>query len=489
VGNPSVKTAANPAPSTKPVPPPSTAPTVSPTVYDVIIIGAGISGISAAKTLIASGKKVILLEARNRTGGRMYTDTSNGWTAEMGAGWIQNYNPSWNPIIGLGTGYGLTQKIFNWDNGTAYSPTGTKYSSAQQTTSDACSLKCENNAAAYGNNQNNDISMYAAMQGVPSSCQNAFASDPLCNMWVFQNLEDEYGADVDNLSSWWYDTGSNNWSDTEAVFVAGYSSFVNATIASVNGGLNIVFNTIVTNINYASTPTVTTSSGTVYKGSKVIVTVPLGVLKSGSITFSPSLPSNKTSAIANQGFGLLNHIALKFPTGTLAAAGLDTTDVMYKVPNAFPSQSTTSTPRRGRGLTEIALWKRIRGLDVVSGEASGSFAQSLESLTDAQIVAALVAELTVIWTAKGLTLPTPTSYKISRWFSDPFAKGAYSYMRVGGGTDTTIYSSFQSGVSAGSGGYKLYFAGEHTDGNYPATVQGAYASGILAATKILRGTQ
>lgn len=471
---------------------PSRSPTSAPPTYDVVIIGAGISGISAAKTLKAAGKNVILLEGRSRSGGRMYTDTSGGWNAEIGAGWIQNYNTAWNPIIGLGTGYGLSQHTFNWNGGAAFGSDGTQFSSSDQTTADSCATSCQTSAAAYGNNQNNDISLWTAMASV-SQCS---SMTPLCKTTFFANMEDEYGADVDNISSWWYDTGSNNWSDTEAVFVNGYSDFVTSTINSVSGGLNIVLNTKVTTITYTSgtTPSVTTVGGTVYYGTKILVTVPLGVLKAGSITFSPALPSNKTTAISGMGMGLLNHVYLKFPDGTLASAGLATSDVLYKVPNNYPTQSPTSTPRQGRGFDEISLWKNIRNVDVVGGEASGSFGVSIESGGATAAVNLLRAELQTIWTKKGLgSLPAHLANKTSSWNSDEFARGSYSYFKtttsISNTYDATVYNSLKSAVSNGPGGYKIYFAGEHTDSSYPATVQGAYASGTREANKIINGGQ
>ena len=190
--------------------------------WDAIIIGAGISGISAAKTLTAAGKKVIILEARNRVGGRMYTDKTGNWTVEMGAGWIQNYNPLWNPIIGLGTGYGLAQKTFNWNSGPSFGFDGSAYTSAAATTAGTCSNTCLNAATTYANNQAADISLLTAMKA-SASCT---VMDALCSVNFHQGVEDEFGADVDNLSGWWYDPGSNNWSSQEAVFVNGYSDFV-----------------------------------------------------------------------------------------------------------------------------------------------------------------------------------------------------------------------------------------------------------------------
>jgi len=317
---------------------------------------------------------------------------------------------------------------------------------------------------------------------------------PLCKTYFTEDLEDEYGADVQNLSGWWYDTGSNNWSNTEMVFNTGYSTFVDATVASVSGGINITYNAVVTSIDYSQSIAVVTALvngvSTTYRAPKVIVTVPLGVLQSNSISFNPtiqSVSSAKKTAINQTGMGLLNHIYLQFPDGTLQAAGLHTVDVLYKVPNNY---STQTFPAPGRGITEISLWKRIRGLDVVGGEASGSYAAYLETLTDTAIQQVLLAELRAIWTQKGLTLPTPIGYKISRWNSDPYAKGSYSYMKVGVGCSNSanncnsFVTALQSTLISGS---RVYFAGEHTDIDYPATVPGAYASGVREATKIISG--
>ena len=82
----------------------------------MIIIGAGIAGLTAAKQLIASNKRIVILEARDRTGGRMYTDYSGAnFSVEMGAGWVQNYDTRYNPTINLYKNLGLTDINFNWN--------------------------------------------------------------------------------------------------------------------------------------------------------------------------------------------------------------------------------------------------------------------------------------------------------------------------------------------------------------------------------------
>ena len=63
----------------------------------VLVIGAGISGLAAAKNLNDSGYDVTILEAKDRIGGRLYTDRSLGVPLEVGANWIHDNNPETNP--------------------------------------------------------------------------------------------------------------------------------------------------------------------------------------------------------------------------------------------------------------------------------------------------------------------------------------------------------------------------------------------------------
>jgi monoamine oxidase len=82
--------------------------------FDVIIIGAGMAGLSAARKLADAGKSVIVLEARNRIGGRIHTDRSLGFAAELGANWIHGRDG--NPLINLATASGARGVRFNHDD-------------------------------------------------------------------------------------------------------------------------------------------------------------------------------------------------------------------------------------------------------------------------------------------------------------------------------------------------------------------------------------
>ena len=81
---------------------------------DVLVIGAGIAGLRAAEVLVANGRRVIVLEARDRLGGRIYTDRSWGVPVELGASWIHGVDN--NPIAALAAAKGITTLATDYES-------------------------------------------------------------------------------------------------------------------------------------------------------------------------------------------------------------------------------------------------------------------------------------------------------------------------------------------------------------------------------------
>lgn len=81
---------------------------------DVLVIGAGIAGLRAAEVLVANGRRVIVLEARDRLGGRIYTDRSWGVPVELGASWIHGVEN--NPIAALAAAKGITTQATDYES-------------------------------------------------------------------------------------------------------------------------------------------------------------------------------------------------------------------------------------------------------------------------------------------------------------------------------------------------------------------------------------
>ena len=196
-----------------------------------------------------------------------------------------------------------------------------------------------------------------------------------------------------------------------------------------------------------------------FEADAVIVTVPLGVLKAGAIEFEPPLPDTVAGPIDRLGMGVFNKIFLQFPERFWD-------DGVYAI----------------RALGEAGEhWHSWYDVSAVSGRptlltfAAGPFGGRVQELDDVEIVADVVAALRGLY---GPAVPEPFVHWITRWGQDPFSNGSYSYIATGS-------SHHDHDALAGPVDGVLHFAGEATWGAEPATVGGAYASGVRAAERIL----
>ncbi|XP_010418559.1 PREDICTED: protein FLOWERING LOCUS D-like [Camelina sativa] len=202
-------------------------------------------------------------------------------------------------------------------------------------------------------------------------------------------------------------------------------------------------------------------------GDMVLCTVPLGVLKNGSIKFVPELPQRKLDCIKRLGFGLLNKVAMLFPC-VFWSTDLDTFGHLTEDPNyrgeffLFYSYA----PVAGGALL-IAL---------VAGEAAHKF----ETMPPTDAVTRVLQILRGIYEPQGITVPDPLQTVCTRWGGDPFSLGSYSNVAVGAsGDDYDILAE-----SVGDG--RLFFAGEATTRRYPATMHGAFVTGLREAANMAR---
>jgi monoamine oxidase len=227
-------------------------------------------------------------------------------------------------------------------------------------------------------------------------------------------------------------------------------------------GLDIRLSTPVSAIDYGGCMVTVTTSAGMHACDHVIVTVPIGVLKSGSITFSPALSAAKAGAISRLGSGLLNKCILEFPAGT----------------QFWPADRAvlgTSSPVRGAFSTFLNL-QHLTGKPVLMGWLVGDAALERESWTDAAIAAEAMARLRATVSA---TAPDPVSVTVTRWGQDPYARGSYSTCNMS--TRLGDRALLREPVA----GNKLLFAGEATLDTGFAQVPGAYYSGKREAERLI----
>ncbi|EXJ78113.1 lysine-specific histone demethylase 1 [Capronia epimyces CBS 606.96] len=295
--------------------------------------------------------------------------------------------------------------------------------------------------------------------------------------WHFANLEYANAANVDKLSlrSWDQDIG-NEFEGEHAQVVGGYQQVPRA-LWRYPEPLDVRTHKPVKSIRYSaagsrSRATITCEDGQSIEADKVVFTAPLGVLKQQSIQFEPPLPQWKRDAIRRMGFGLLNKVILVFERpfwdvdrdmfgllrGPRTGQGLHQTD--YK---------------EGRGQFYL-FWNCIptSGLPVLIALMAGEAAHEAEKVCDEELVGQCLAQLRNVFGAPNVPLPLESI--VTRWGSDRFARGTYSYVAAEArpGDYDLIAAPIQN----------LFFAGEATIATHPATVHGAYLSGLRAAHEV-----
>lgn len=302
--------------------------------------------------------------------------------------------------------------------------------------------------------------------------------------WHFANLEFANATPLTSLSlKHWDQDDDFEFSGSHMTVRNGYSCLPGALAE----GLDIRLNTAVRHVRYNRTGveivTQSTSKASItttqtFKGDAVLITLPLGVLKShpSGVQFHPPLPEWKTAAVHRMGFGNLNKVVLCF-------------DRVFWDPNTnlFGHVGST-TANRGELFLFWNLYKSPVLIALVAGEA----ANKLENVSDEIIVGSAIAVLKGIFGSSAV--PPPKETVVTRWKSDEWSRGSYSFVAAGSsGNDYDLMASPVapppvSGMPPGNppppNPPRVFFAGEHTIRNYPATVHGALLSGLREAGRI-----
>ena len=412
----------------------------------VLIIGAGISGLAAAKKLKDKGFTVIVIEAQEKIGGRLRTDRSMGIAFDEGASWI--HGPNGNPITKLASQAGANTYLTDDDNLEVFDNNGTAYS---DTFLDNQYTQFENalNAVRRAGTKRQSF------QTIFNSLYPTQANNRLWKYMLSAYLEFDIGGDISKLSSkHFYDDEA--FSGKDVIVVNGYDKVANL----LGQGLDIRLNSRVTEINYNATKSLVKVNGNSIEADYVIVSVPLGVLKNNSISFQPSLPASKLSAIQNIQMGNVNKFLFIWDTPFWDA------NIQY----------IGYTPEtKGKFNYLMNMKKFLPTTNGLMTFAYGDYATVTETMTDAQIKNEVMAQLKTIY---GNSIPNPTNMLRTKWGQNINTFGAYSFAT--NGTTSADFDTMATEINN-----KLFFAGEHTERDYRASVHGAYLSGIREADKII----
>ena len=434
---------------------------------EVIIIGAGVSGLAAAVRLVRAGLQVSIIEARPQIGGRIFTrrDTATNTAIELGAEFIHGCPPEIfdllkerhvKPVAVSGDPWCVDTRVHPCDFFSQIDDLLQKMDDAGRDQSFVDFLgqhpeappEIRDRALAYVTGFN--------------------AADPklVSEHWLVQGLraEEEIGG--------------------ERAFriPGGYQVLIEIYRKQLmDAGASILLNTVAENIRWqngeveiaANHPT----ESFTLKAPRALVTLPLGVLQAkagqpGAIRFIPELPAEKRDALDQLVMGRVIRMTLRFrerfwdeikpqPGGKKTLAHMS---FLFSPDDRFPTWWTTMPEK----LPIITAWSPSRCADQLSGLGEFAVAEkALETLSRLLAVgnSELESQLEVAY--------------MHDWQTDPFSRGAYSYVKVGG---TGAPHELARPVDK-----TLFFAGEATDtSGFTGTVHGGIASGHRAAGEILK---
>ncbi len=443
----------------------------------VVIVGAGMAGLVAARMLHDSGFDVTVLEARTRLGGRIWTNHTLGVPVDLGASWV--HGAGTNPLVRWCQNAGIALQI---------APTGERrfYDQGRYVRFKPLSLRAWRTLGQAGlraafllaqsRRSGRPVSMADAFEPLLANPRLPLADRRLL-AWVVSMSEGVEGAPAHLISLRdWYPAEANG---LNAMPAGGYEQL----IADVAHGVPVRLGTPVACVRFTADgvqiecETAAAGSAPVsaptqaLQADAVIVAVPLGVLKSGRLRFAPELPSPKRDAIARIGFGAsaagdaaMNKLVLRFPERFWD----DTTERCNTLP---------PTPAERGAYTNWINVEPLLGVPALMGFANGRAAVHHDLVaSDDEIVAHGLASLQRI---TGRTPPAPTGVLVTRWLSDPWARGSYSFNSIHScPEDRSEYARPMAD--------RVWFAGEGTQARDYGTVQAAKRSGQAAAEAVYR---
>lgn len=410
---------------------------------DVVVVGAGMAGLTAARTLADAGRSVVVLEAAPQIGGRTRTDRSLGVAFDLGASWI--HGTDGNPITALAANAGASAVELDFGDVTAFDEGGDPWTIEEFEEAEAAAEEMVEAVVDEGEDDDSFADVLADL--APD-----WFDDRLLGFFTSTYLVFDTG-DLDELSAGLADEGEV-FGGPEVVMTDGYDLLP----AHLAAGLDVRVGRPVSGVVATGEGVTVVTADATITADHVVVAVPLGVMKARAIGFDPPLPDEHLEAIDGIGFNAVDKFLLVWDE-----TFWDDTDFLVY------------TPSRRDVFNWFLNVNSLRAdANALMTFAYADEARALEAMTDDEVIALALSHLRDMY---GPDVPAPTAMRRSAWVADPFTRGSYSFTSV----DTRMEHFEVVATPVG----RIHFAGEHTDVEYFSTVHGAHLSGLRAAAEIL----
>jgi len=432
--------------------------TLDTVVVDTIVIGAGVSGLTAARLLRQAGQRVVVLEARDRIGGRTCTERSDGFISDLGASWIHGIDG--NPLASVVHDLGLETVEFTVGSYQPdgrpiayYAPNGERlsddaiYAFAKDVRDFSAHLTRTINASTLGSTYEQAIVRTATTLNWHTDRAERVRE------FLLHRAEEQYGASATAMDAHGLDDDTVD--GDEVVFPNGFDQLA----TNLSAGLDIRLGHVVTHVARSGSGAVVSASQGEFAATRVVITLPIGVLKAEVVDFDPALPDWFTNAVSGFEMNNFEKVFLRFST-------------------KFWDENVYAIRQQGEAGNWWHSWydlTDLHGVPTLLTFAAGPSARDTRGWTDERISESVLHSLRGLY---GDRVEDPLHVLVTRWQDDPYSRGSYAFMLPGSTpADHDLLATPIDDV--------LHFAGEATWGDDPATVTAALRSGHRAAQNIL----